>query len=91
MYFRELRCLGVRLAVAAHSTPTSKARAGVVSRLLRNDDGQDLIEYVLLGSFIGLAGVVGFQLLGSTMKNVYEGWDSNVQNQWEMPSPASGS
>jgi len=63
--------------------------ARLLSRLRSDDSGQDLIEYTLLASFIGLVGVLAFQYLGSTMKTIYEGWDTNVQNQWETPPPAA--
>ena len=57
-------------------------------RLLREDSGQDLIEYALLTGTIGFAGVVGFNLLGGTIADVYTSWDTGVNSLWEVPDPA---
>jgi Flp pilus assembly pilin Flp len=54
---------------------------------LRDDRGQDLIEYALLAATIGLVGVAAFQLMGNNMNTVYTGWDAAVQSVWETPDP----
>jgi Flp pilus assembly pilin Flp len=46
----------------------------MLSRFIRDDQGQDLIEYILLGSFIALVALSGATLLGSKIN----GWYSNV-------------
>lgn len=51
-----------------------------VSRFLRDETGQDLIEYALLAAFIGIVGVVTWQAIGSGIFNDYIGWDAGVQN-----------
>lgn len=46
-------------------------------RWLRNADGQDLIEYVLLGSFISIAALTAAQTLGTRLNAWYDamgGW-----------------
>ena len=40
-------------------------------RLAREDDGQDLVEYALLITFIALACIVGMQQLGTAINNKY--------------------
>jgi Flp pilus assembly pilin Flp len=40
-------------------------------RLVRDDQGQDLIEYVLLGSFIAILAIAGVSSLGSNLNNWY--------------------
>jgi pilus assembly protein Flp/PilA len=40
-------------------------------RLVRDDQGQDLIEYALLAAFISLAAVLAIQQLGTAVNNVY--------------------
>jgi pilus assembly protein Flp/PilA len=40
-------------------------------RFVREDEGQDLIEYALLAAFISLAAVLAIQQLGSSVNNVY--------------------
>jgi len=46
----------------------------MLARLVRDDQGQDLIEYVLLGSFIALVALVGVTNLGTQIN----GWYQNV-------------
>jgi Flp pilus assembly pilin Flp len=40
-------------------------------RLLSSEDGQDLIEYALLSTFIGLVCIAGVQLLETALTNVF--------------------
>ncbi|NOT25178.1 MAG: hypothetical protein HOP16_03650 [Acidobacteria bacterium] len=47
---------------------------------LRNEQGQDLIEYALLCSAIGLAGVVAFSFVSDAMHDTYMSWDTAVQD-----------
>jgi Flp pilus assembly pilin Flp len=43
----------------------------VIRRLVRRDDGQDLIEYGLLVALIALVAIAGLQTLGSTIQTVF--------------------
>jgi pilus assembly protein Flp/PilA len=43
----------------------------LIVRFVREDEGQDLIEYALLAAFISLAAVLAIQNLGSSVNNVY--------------------
>jgi pilus assembly protein Flp/PilA len=40
-------------------------------RFVREDEGQDLIEYALLAAFISLAAVAAITALGTAVNNVY--------------------
>ena len=40
-------------------------------RFIREDEGQDLVEYALLVTFIALACIVGMQQLGTAINNNY--------------------
>jgi pilus assembly protein Flp/PilA len=40
-------------------------------RFVRDDEGQDLVEYALLITFIALACIVGMQQLGTAINNNY--------------------
>ncbi len=51
----------------------------LITRLLREDCGQDLIEYALLGGFIGAVGILAWQNIGLGIGNAYTGWDTGVQ------------
>lgn len=44
----------------------------LISRLLREDDGQNLIEYALLAGLITLGAVTAIQASGTRLTAVYE-------------------
>jgi len=46
----------------------------VLLRLVRNDEGQDLIEYVLIGTLVSIAVVLGATALGTQL----DGWYSTL-------------
>ena len=43
----------------------------LVVRLVRNDEGQDLIEYVLIGTLVSNAVVLGATALGTNLNTWY--------------------
>jgi pilus assembly protein Flp/PilA len=51
----------------------------VIVGFLRNDEGQDLIEYVLIGTLVSIAVVAGATTLGTNLQDWYNslaGWVS---------------
>jgi pilus assembly protein Flp/PilA len=40
-------------------------------RLLRDEEGQDLIEYALLATFVSLVAIAGATVLGTALNNWY--------------------
>ena len=44
----------------------------MIARFVRDDAGQDLIEYALLGSFVSLAAYTGADLLGGNLNSWYD-------------------
>lgn len=48
-------------------------------RLVREDEGQDLIEYALLAGFISLVAVVAITNVGTGVNAVYGNVDAQVQ------------
>ena len=50
--------------------------------LLRNDEGQDLIEYALLAGLIALVAVVGITSAGQEVDGI---WDSIVTSLQAVP------
>ena len=48
-------------------------------QLVREDEGQDLIEYALLAGFISLVAVVAITNVGAGVNNVYGNVDGQVQ------------
>ena len=47
-------------------------------RLLRDEQGQDLIEYALLATFVSLVAIGGATLLGTALNNWYSQVSANV-------------
>ena len=58
-------------------------------RWLIEDDGQDIVEYALLASFLGFSAVGGIKFLSSAMNSAYTAWDSTGQSDAlvEVPDP----
>ena len=50
----------------------------VFSRFVREDQGQDLIEYALLAGFISLVAVAAITLVGSGVNGVYNNINTQV-------------
>ena len=59
----------------------------MLSRFIHDDQGQDLIEYILLGSFIALVALAGATTLGTKINT----WYSNVAEWVSNNSNVSGS
>lgn len=58
-------------------------------RFVRDESGQDLIEYGLLTAIIGIVGVLAFSTFAGQMENAYGTWNTNSQALWE-PCPPGG-
>jgi pilus assembly protein Flp/PilA len=43
----------------------------LICRFIHEDEGQDLVEYALLITFIALACIIGMQQLGTAINNKY--------------------
>ena len=64
---------------------------GVLVRLVSDDSGQDVIEYGLLGAIVGVASVLTWQLLATTVGDVYSAADTDVQSVSACtPDPGGG-
>lgn len=64
----------------------------ILFRLLIDEQGQDLVEYALLGAFIGVVSVLVWQNIVSLLGERYTDYNTNVPQLWEPPDPApSGS
>jgi Flp pilus assembly pilin Flp len=51
---------------------------GVFTRFIRDEQGQDLIEYALLATFVSLMAVVGAGLLGTALNAWFDEVAENV-------------
>ena len=47
-------------------------------RLVRDEEGQDLIEYALLATFVSLVAILGATALGTALNNWYDTVATNV-------------
>lgn len=60
-------------------------------RFLKDDAGQDLIEYSLLAAFIGLSAVLAWNAIPPKIAAAYSNWDTNIQNLSACtPDPGGG-
>lgn len=56
-------------------------------RLLRDEEGQDLIEYALLATFVSLIAIAGASLLGTALNN----WYGSVSDRVNTAATGAGS
>lgn len=54
---------------------------------LADESGQDVVEYALLTAIIGIAAIVTWQLLATSVGNAYASADTNIQGLAEPPNP----
>jgi Flp pilus assembly pilin Flp len=59
----------------------------VATALLRDEHGQDLIEYALLTAAFGVATIATWPLIATSIGTVYRRLDTNTQGLWEPPPP----
>jgi Flp pilus assembly pilin Flp len=62
----------------------------VLARLLRDECGQDVIEYVLLTAGIGIVTIATWPVIETAIRVSYQALDTNTQNLWVPPDPAGG-
>jgi pilus assembly protein Flp/PilA len=53
----------------------------LIVRFIHNDEGQDLIEYVLIGTLVSIAVVAGAGLLGTNLNTWYNNLATWVNTQ----------
>ena len=63
---------------------------GLVRRLIRDESGQDLVEYALLTTTIGFAGILAWSLVGNAISSTYSTWVSGVDTLTVPPAPSGG-
>jgi len=50
----------------------------LVARFVQDEQGQDLIEYALLATFVSLVAIAGATLLGTALNNWYDAVEDTV-------------
>jgi Flp pilus assembly pilin Flp len=63
----------------------------LLTRLIGENHGQDLIEYALVGAFFALVSIVAIGAFRAAIGTTYTTWNANDNNNWEMPAPGGGS
>ena len=59
---------------------------GMITRFVREEDGQDLIEYALLAAFIALAATLAMTAVGTSINGLF----GTVSTQLGLASTAAG-
>lgn len=59
----------------------------LIAHLVWDDQGQDLIEYVLIGSFVSIGALAGATLLGEAL----DGWYTAVADWVDIQAGSVGS
>jgi Flp pilus assembly pilin Flp len=62
----------------------------LLRRLALETDGQDLVEYALLTTFIGFAGAAAWAFMQTGLGTVYNSYVAAVWNMWNPPDPVGG-
>lgn len=52
----------------------------LIARFVREEEGQDLVEYALLIAFVSLAAIAGMTALGSGINTKYSSISSTLMN-----------
>jgi len=70
-----------------HFCPGASQMTRHFSRLFADEQGQDLIEYALLTTVIGLASIAVFDVIRAAIGNAYSTWNASANNNWYPPDP----
>jgi Flp pilus assembly pilin Flp len=71
----------------------SRKRFGPMNTLIRlvfETDGQDMVEYALLTTFIGFAGAAAWNAMRTGLGTAYVSVNASVWNLWEPADPVGG-
>jgi pilus assembly protein Flp/PilA len=60
-----------------------------ITEFVRDESGDDLIEYALLAALIGIVGVIAFNAMSGKMGTAYSNWNTNATDKW-VPCPPGG-
>jgi Flp pilus assembly pilin Flp len=62
-----------------------------VERFVREDDGQDVVEYAMLAAFFGVVGYLALSAISAAVVDTYTSWQdpaSGVPSLWDPAAPA---
>ena len=63
----------------------------LIVRFVREEAGQDLIEYALIATFVSLVASVGATALGTSLNSWYSAVSGQRRRPWQARRPASSS
>jgi Flp pilus assembly pilin Flp len=81
------------VARCAHTPRSGRHQESTMTmllRLVREADGQDLIEYAFLTAFIGFAGAAAWNVMQTNLGNYYTSYITAAWNLWEPADPVGG-
>lgn len=72
------RALRITLMFVRRRTEITRGKAmkNLIQRFIREEDGQDIIEYALLAAFISIAAILAIKAIGPKVNTYF----TNVQN-----------
>ncbi|HEV8396595.1 MAG TPA: Flp family type IVb pilin [Vicinamibacterales bacterium] len=59
----------------------------IIAKFIADEQGQDIIEYALLGSFVSFGAYIGAQALGTAYNGWFNGIAGAVDNAAAVPLP----
>jgi Flp pilus assembly pilin Flp len=59
----------------------------VVAAFIDEEEGQDLVEYALLGAFVAIVTMAGLRVIENAIGSEYVNWDQDEQDLWRPPNP----
>jgi Flp pilus assembly pilin Flp len=68
----------------------ARQTATLLRRLAIETDGQDMVEYALLTTFVGFAGAAGWALMRTGVGTIYNSYVGAVWVLWEPADPVGG-
>ena len=60
-----------------------------IPRLITDDRGQDLVEYLLLGATVAFASLIVANVFPGVMNTVYVSWETAREQLWYPDPPAN--
>ena len=61
----------------------------LLTRLVTDEQGQDLVEYALLTATVAVAALLGIAATRRRDQFGLQGWDTRTQDLWEPQAPAA--
>jgi Flp pilus assembly pilin Flp len=61
--------------------------AAFIDEFIDEEEGQDLVEYMLLGAFVAIVTMAGLRVIENVIGAEYVNWDQDEQDLWRPPNP----